>query len=376
MKKRTMLTALLAALCLSGCSLPVGEGHIPTTIPADAGKETEGGTASKAGDSSLRLVSVSQVADYIEIGPYQNLIPEKREVTDEEVRAYIDTLLEKDSSSLRGSEVIQEGDTVVINYVGTVNFKTFDGSIANNYSLTVGSGEMAPGFEDQLLGMKPGETKAFSITYPEDYRRKDLAGASVDYRVTVQSASRPAALDEEWAKEQGFDSVEAFTRDAREKLEEESRTQEAWRAQIWQQIRDSSEVKKYPEEDIRAAKEGFYKLIDQYAAQADMDASAFIASQGMSEESFEAQAQKYAEEKVKQNLILQGIMDAEGITLEDQESTRIYTELLKAQKTDDPEELTKLYGEQEINETVGLTRVMDYVMSMTTLEAEEQEKEQ
>ena len=363
--KKISWMLVLAVIGLSGCSMPFGEGEkLPSVLPAaEADGGVTGNASANSGQGAPRLVSADRISSVIEIGPYENLIPESMEVTDEMVGERIRSELVKDSTYLRnGSDTIEEGDTVVINYVGTVNYNTFDGSVANNYSLLVGSGEMAEGFEDALVGMTPGQTKAFTVTYPEDAPEAELQGAQVDYRVTVQSASRPAAFDDEWAQEKGFDSAQAYREEIRKELEEEARSDDARREQLWQQIVKSSRVLEYPPEDLEAAKENYYNLVRSYAQQAQMDLEAFALSQGMTMEQLEEQAQTYARAKVKQNLIVQGIMDQEGMSLGDEESLRIYEALAKEQGLEDPEQLRKRFGEQEINETVGLNRVLDFVM--------------
>lgn len=360
---------MLACFGLAGCSFPSGEGNLPVTRPSAQEAGGQGGTSSSFdGADAPRLVSVEDVSSAVRIGSYENLIPEAKEVTDQEVEERIRSLLDKDSSSLRaGQGEIAEGDTVVINYVGTVNYKTFEGSVANNYSLVVGSGEMTAGFEEALIGMTPGQTKAFTLTAPEDDRRQDLAGVPVSYRVTVQSASRPAVLDDDWAKTQGYENTDALREGIRQELEKEARTAEMWRTQLWQQIVNSSEVIQYPEKDLEAAARSYHDLVGRYAEQAEMDLETFLASQGMTMDQFEEQADVYARSKVRQNLIVQGIMDQEGMSLDDPECTQIYADLVKEYNLDGKGSRAELYTDQEINETVGLIRVLDYVLGMTEL---------
>ena len=367
--KRLGLVFALAALGLSGCDLPFGDGNIPRTDISGRQEEDKENTLA---EGVIRLVSAADVSDYIKLGEYKSLILQNQEVTDEQVEERIESMLADDSSQVRGADsAVRAGDTVVINYVGTIGFDTFDGSIGNNYSLLVGSGEMVEGFEDALIGMTVGETRSFTISYPEDDPREELRGVSADYRVTLQSCARPADLTEEWAAKQGYDSIAAMRLAVREELEQAAREPDQRRAQVWRQILDSCEVTEYPQEDMDRAEEEYKTLLERYAAQAELDLDDFLLSQGKTQEDYLEDSLAYAKAKVKQNLIITGIMDAENMTLEDAESTRILADLVSQFKAEDANELIDSYGKQEVYESVGLVRVMDYVSEQTPNEDSE-----
>ena len=94
--------------------------------------------------------------------------------------------------------VIQNGDTATINFVGTKDGEAFEGGTGNNYDLVIGSGTMIPGFEEGIVGMKKGETKDVSVTFPESYRNSELAGQDAVFQITVQSFKRPPELTDDW----------------------------------------------------------------------------------------------------------------------------------------------------------------------------------
>lgn len=93
------------------------------------------------------------------------------------------------SSGTSGSNVVEKGDFVKIDFVGKDNGKAFDGGTAKNYTLEIGSGSFVPGFEDQCIGIKKGETKTINITFPENYTA-ELAGKKVTFDVTVHKIYR------------------------------------------------------------------------------------------------------------------------------------------------------------------------------------------
>ena len=369
--------AAVVMFIMAGCSLPFSEYSIPQTeigttgnIPERIEPVFKEQTDSQAAGS--RLTTVQDVSEYVVPGEYTGLVLEEPQVDDMQVEEEIRKRLEKDSSNMRSDAQVQEGDTVLINYVGTVNHKAVDGGIANNYQLRIGSGEMIEGFEEALIGMKTGQTREFSVTCPEGSAWPELTGVTIDYRVTLQSFSRPAQLTEEWAQEQGAESVDALRESVRRELADTlSLTDEAVRAQAWQQLVSGTEILDYPPEDIEAAKEEYQVLVSRVAEEAGISLADYLTSQGMSGEEFEEQKSVYARQKVTQNLILQAVMDAEGMSLTDDASAQVLDRLVKAEGLKNGQELEEAYGSSFLNESIALERVLDYVTEHRSRSSEE-----
>jgi len=133
-------------------------------------------------------------------------------------------------------------------------------------------------------------------------------------------------------------------------------------------VLSASEVKEYPQEDLDTAKTEFRSLYENYAKQGDMTLEDFVKAQGISMDDFEEQSGQYAEFKVKQNLIVQGIMDAENMTLEDKKSLSIQDELIKAYSVKDLAALVDKYGQAAVDESIGLLRVEDFILDNATVE--------
>ena len=127
-------------------------------------------------------------------------------------------------------------------------------------------------------------------------------------------------------------------------------------------------MKEYPQEDLDTAKTEFRSLYENYAKQGAMTLEDFVKAQGISMDDFEEQSGQYAEFKVKQNLIVQGIMDAENMTLEDKKSLSIQDELIKAYSVKDLAALVDKYGQAAVDESIGLLRVEDFILDNATVE--------
>ena len=333
------------------------------TDDTKAEKQAEG---KKAEAGSTRLVSVDNVDKYITIGEYKGLILDNTvdAITDDDVQSQIDQELQDKAEPV--SEGAKEGDLVTVNYTGTIDGQTFDGGTANNYDFVIGDGQMFTEFEDGVTGMQKGDTKEIQIDFPSDYGDSTLAGKTAVYKVTVQNVRRTAELTDEWvAKNTDYTTVDEYKEGVRSKLEADAKqsAQEVLKNTAWSTVLENSEVKEYPQEDIDGAVSEFKKSMELYAKQADMTLEEFISSQGISQDDFDEQCQQYAEGKVKQNLIVQGIMDAEGLSLDDKESLQLQEKLVKQMGAGNLAELVGTYGQDYVDESVGLLRVEDFIIS-------------
>ena len=360
MKKRIYLAMLAACLALTvtGC----GESGKTGTDTAETQENSDGKTV-EAGVS--RLVSVDNVDKYITLGEYKGLILDNtvEVITDDDVQARIDQELQDKAEAV--SDGAQEGDLVTVNYVGTIDGETFDGGTANNYDFIIGNGGMFQEFEQDVIGMKKGETKEISIDFPSDYSDSTLAGKKADYKVTVQNVRRAPELTDAWVtKNTDYTTVEEYREGTRKTLEKEARESagEVLKNTAWNTVLENTEVKEYPEADVENAISEFRKSMEVYAKQADMTLEEFVESQGISQDAFDEQSRQYAEGKVKQNLIVQGIMDAEGLSLDDKESLKVQEELVKQMGAASLAELVDTYGQSYVDESVGLLRVEDFIV--------------
>lgn len=387
MKKKTYLVilALCAAMAMTACGTSAGQKE-ETKSTAES-QDTADEKDSKAADSAesdsdkestgtvsgdTRLVSVDDVSKYVTIGQYKGLSLDKsvEAVTDDMVDGRIKEELQNKAEEVTEGSV-QNGDVVTINYVGTKDGVAFDGGTANNYELTIGSGTFIDGFEDGIIGMKKGQTKDLDLTFPEEYSSEELAGQEVVFKVTLQSFKRAPELTDDWAaKNTDCKTAEEYRKEIRTTLEDEAKTsaQNTLRETAWNTVLSASEVKEYPQDDLDTAKTEFKTLYENYAKQGDMTLEDFVKAQGISMDDFEEQSSQYAEYKVKQSLIVQGIMDAENMTLEDEKSLSIQDELIKAYNVKDLAALVDKYGQAAVDESIGLLRVEDFILDNATVE--------
>lgn len=374
MKKKAVVAMLIMCMAVSAAACGKSSDTEKTTTETTDTKDSEDSekdstdtdTKEAASSEGKRLVSVKDVSKYVTIGEYKGLelTRTSQPVTDDDVQAEINYNLEDNGSEVKDGTV-ENGDTVTINFTGTIDGKEFDGGSAEDYELVVSDGEMIDGFEDGIVGMKSGETKELDLTFPDDYYEESVAGKAVVFKVTLQKFTRPAELTDEWVAENTeYKTVDEYRAAVKTQLEDtavQTADYELY-SDAWNEVQAASEIKDYPKEDVDAAKKSYQELNEKYVKDAGMEMADFLKSQGMSEEDYESECQQYAESKVEQNLIVQGIMDAEGLSIDDEETQKLKDDLIKEYGFASIDEMIETYGEQEVNESLALLRVERFIV--------------
>lgn len=322
-----------------------------------------------AASSGARLVSVSEkkMADHVELGEYKGIAVDKsvQEVTEDDIDFQIENTLNMSSEEVEDAEAqLGEGDIANISYVGKKDGEPFEGGTSDDYDLTIGSGQFIEGFEEGLIGAKKGETRDLNLTFPEEYHSEELAGQEVVFTVSVNAIKRVPELTEEWVTSNTeSDSIEAYRQSIREELEEsnEFTADSSVKNEAWNQVVSDSEIKKYPDEDLKAAAEEYKNSMNTYAEQMGQTVEEFLEAQNITQEELDEESQQYAEYKVKQNLVLQAIMDAEGFSLDDEGSKKTAEQMEKDYGIT-IEAMNEQYGEASVRESIALSRVMDFIV--------------
>ena len=379
MKKKAVVAMLIMCMAVSAAACGKSSDTEKTTTETTDTKDSEDSekdstdtdTKEAASSEGKRLVSVKDVSKYVTIGEYKGLelTRTSQSVTDDDVQAEINYNLEDNGTEVKDGTV-ENGDTVTINFTGTIDGKEFDGGSAEDYELVVGDGEMIDGFEDGIVGMKSGETKELDLTFPDDYYEESVAGKAVVFKVTLQKFTRPAELTDEWVAENTeYKTVDEYRAAVKTQLEDtavQTADYELY-SDAWNEVQAASEIKDYPKEDVDAAKKSYQELNEKYVKDAGMEMADFLESQGMSEEDYESECQQYAESKVEQNLIVQGIMDAEGLSIDDEETQKLKDDLIEEYGFASIDEMIETYGEQEVNESLALLRVERFIVENATV---------
>ena len=191
----------------------------------------------------LEYVATFEVLPDVQVVEIKDFIVEKpvADVTEEDIDNIIEVFRKQQGSWETVDRAAAEGDKVNIDYAGTRDGEAFDGGSADGSDLELGSARMIPGFEDGIVGMKAGEEKTLSLSFPEDYHNEDLKGAAVEFKVTLNSVKEmvPAELNEELFAKYGVEEggLEKFRAEVRANMARELKN--AIHGKLKQQVMDA-----------------------------------------------------------------------------------------------------------------------------------------
>ncbi|MDG4655349.1 trigger factor [Ectobacillus antri] len=264
----------------------------------------------------------------VKLGEYKGLELEKMEtaVTDEDVANELKTLQERNAELVvKEDGAVENGDTAIIDFEGFVNGEAFEGGKAENYSLEIGSGSFIPGFEEQLVGLKAGESKDIEVTFPEEYHAEELKGKPAVFKVTVHEikAKQVPALDDEFAKDVNEEVATLDELKAKLRADlEESKKNEAenkLRNDAVEKAVANAEVE-IPEAMIETELNRMVREFDQRLQAQGMSMELYFQFTGQDEAKLKEQMKEEAAPRVKTNLVLEAIIEAEGIEATDEEA--------------------------------------------------------
>ncbi|KGB51210.1 trigger factor [Leuconostoc mesenteroides P45] len=271
------------------------------------------------------LKAVVKTAPAIKLGEYLNLEVEAQdeEVADADVDAEIKRLQDGQAELVLQEESVkaENGDTVVIDFDGSVDGVKFDGGQGKDFSLALGSGQFIPGFEEQLVGHTAGEDVNVNVTFPEDYQAADLAGKEALFEVTIHELKRKELpeLDDEFAKDvdEEVETLAELKEKTSKKLADEKSqaAKAAFEDAVISKAVDNASVDgdEIPAEMID---EDVHRQIDQYLGQLQQQGISremFFQISGQTEDDLHKQFEEGAETRVKTGLVLEAIVAAEKI---------------------------------------------------------------
>lgn len=253
------------------------------------------------------------LSPYVTLPAYYQMKIDKASVTPTEKD--LETQRQNDFAGKVTDRAAKDGDTVVIDYVGKKDGVAFEGGTATNQSITIGKGGYIDGFEDGLIGVKPGETVDVDMTFPDPYpNNPDLAGVDVVFTMTVHyiktdSTEVPKLTDELVKTFTDYKTVEEYEAGILAEL-----SQTMLENVVWNKLMSESQFPRIPEIPYNRYRDDY---INNYKTMADtynMDFSSFLAQMGTTEAQFLATAKEYADNSVKADLIIYGIAKEKNLT--------------------------------------------------------------
>jgi trigger factor len=322
-------------------------------------------------DGGLDIEMTIATRPEINIDGYKDAVPEVKamEVSDEEVQKRLEEMASSQAPMVDVEEdrAVVDGDTTIMDFEGSVDGVLFEGGAATDYTLKIGSGSFIPGFEDQMIGIKKGEEKTITVTFPENYGSADLAGKEAQFKVKVNTIQEQgeAKIDDELAKKMNPN--------------DENATVETLKEDIKSQLVNESKMKYYNEE----LKEVFSKnLVEKFTldlpnniVEQEINVKLNQKVREMSEDelnelkenqdkvkAMQEELRPEASDSVKMTFIIDEIAKKEEVDVSDQELMQViyYEALMSGQN---PQETMEYYKQNNILPAIKMSMIEEKLMT-------------
>jgi len=236
----------------------------------------------------------------------------------------------------------EQGDKVTLDYVGKLDGEPFEGGTANDSEVVIGHGQFIPGFEDELIGLKAGDTKTFKITFPESYVAQHLAGREAEFDVTVKqvAAAEELVIDDELAKKLGLESAEKLREIIRSQLE--NQYGQMTRQKAKRQLLDALDEAYKFEAPSKLIEAEFNNIWNQVTRDLQAAGRTFEDEETTEEEARE-EYQRLAERRVRLGLVLAQIGEEANVQVSDDEMQRALIETIRRYPPQQQQEIYDFY---------------------------------
>lgn len=318
----------------------------------------------------------------VKLGKYNGITVTRQDitVTDEDVENEIKSQLSRNARSIDVTDrAAQMGDTVVLDFDGSVDGVPFEGGKSENYTLELGSNSFIPGFEDQLCGKNLEEDIDVNVTFPKDYHAEELAGKKALFKCKLHkiTAKELPELNDEFAEDQGFDSVADYKEDVKKTLTE--RKENA--AKRTQEDEALAKIIADSKMDIPDAMIDFQvnQMLNEYAnnlAQSGLSFEQYMQFTGMTLDQLKAQMRPDAEDRIKGSLVLEAIAKAEGFEGTDEDVEKKIEEMAEqyGMKADDIKKNIPDSEKENMKKDVALEKAINFVTENMKLRAKPKKK--
>ena len=345
-----------------------------TSIEAVATPELD---IKKISAKGITMIAVVAVKPEVVIGEYKGITYKKNvyNVTDEEIEQDIARLQERNSRLVDVTDrAVADGDTVIIDYSGSVDGVKFDGGTAEKQTLVIGSKMFIPGFEEQIIGMNIGDEKDINVKFPEEYHAENLKGKDSVFAIKLHEIKKkelPEVNDEFIKDAVGVESLDAYKAQTKERFEKQNadRAERELEDEIVKKITETSDVE-IPDAMIenqidRMVQEMEYRL--QYQG---LKLEDYLKYMNKSMEDFRKDYAEQAAEYVKSQLVIEAIIEKEEVVATDEEVEKRVEEMAKSQGKEVPD-IKKNMGARQldyIKNDIIIKKFFDLLKSFNTIE--------
>ncbi len=368
-----VITMALSLSMLAGCGDSKNvSGTIDST--SDSTSDSSSSTSDTTDTSDLTIDEyIAVYAEGVTLGDYIGIeyVPTSTEVTDDDVQEAIDTFVEECGSYEEDYEsAAQDGDTVNIDFVGSIDGVEFDGGSTDGagYDLELGSGSLIDTFEDQIVGHYPGETFDVEVTFPDDYGNEELNGQAAVFTTTLNYIEIPVEAeysDELVAANTDYSTMEEYEAYIREYLQESYEETALSYAQndVMTNVINKATIDSLPQSEVESLTESVIANIESAAENYGIEYATYIYYfYGYSDEDeFYEYVVEVMEESVKEKMVVCAIAQAEGVTVTDDE-LQAYIETLAESYGTDTDTIEEYYSTTDLLYYTLADKIMEFLL--------------
>ncbi|MBP8968685.1 MAG: trigger factor [Lachnospiraceae bacterium] len=304
----------------------------------------------------------------IELGDYKGIeiAAVDTVVTDEDVEKKIQSELDKDARFEKVERPVADGDRIKLDFEGFVDGVAFEGGKGDNYTLTIGSGQFIPGFEEQLVGAKIGEDVEVNVAFPEDYHEDSLAGKASVFKCKVNEIEEKnvPALDDDYASDKGFGSVQDYKDSVKSDLEVDKLNEARGKKQdeAIAKVIEGSKMD-IPEEIFETEQKMIIRDYQQRLQMQGLSWDQYVKYTGLTLDRMMEQVRPQAEDRIKSRLVLQAVAEKEGIEATDDDRQKEYESMAEAYQleVEKVKEMLEAKGLKELNNDIVIKKAMEFV---------------
>ena len=331
-------------------------------------------------DKGVDYTFSAEIYPTVTLGQYKGLEAERpvREITEQDITDELESARKRNARKVSADDrEAKLGDIANIDFDGYLNGERFDGGKSEGYDLELGSNSFVPGFEDQIVGMKVGEEKDINITFPQEYT-PELAGKDVVFKVKLNSISynELPELDDEFAGDNGFDTLDEYKADIRANIEKRFNEQadSAFRSEVVKKAIDNMTVT-VPNSMIASKVED---ILRNYAANfgltdRNMPLDKLMEMMGVDENTMNANIRPAAEYQVKNDLLFDAVVEAEKIEATAEEIDAFVAKMAEGFGAT-AEQLKTYFGEETLAEEVKKDKAGKLIVDSAIAVAPSEEK--
>lgn len=318
-------------------------------------------------ENGVKLKATCITKPEVEVKDYKGIEVEKvvNPVTDEDINKQLDALREKNVTvETVDDRAAENGDDVVIDFEGFKDDVAFEGGKAEDFTLSLGSGQFIPGFEDQIVGHNAGEDFDINVTFPDEYQVKELAGAPAVFKIKLKSISKKVMpeLDDDMVKDSTeFDTVDEYKADVKKKLEEanEKHANSEVEAKIFDKVIENMTAE-IPQVMFDNRVNEMISELEQRLAPQGISLDLYMQYTGQTIDTVKKAYAEQAEKQVKLRLALEKIAKLENIEVTEDELKAEFDKLAEAYKLD-VDQIKQFIHDDDLKKDIAVGKAVDLI---------------